>query len=622
MIAGVKRDHVLAAAAGGAALAAAAVFARFGGDERAADAAAVAAGPSGTHRVLQGGVEEVEPLALRQPLGGRVVRSVTGRVLVHEPDGVRADASGRLTAELCWARESRVVEVPFEQGLFTLADERGLATGVRFLGAELDGVRAPVWRTGAPLDLDQDWLQVAVNRRVVAPLTVVSAATDAPLADVEVVVARGDARPGDVDPGPLDRASPWLARGATSPVPVAGALESLRGRNSVDLFVRAPGHAWKHATLALDAENRVALAPGGALNVVVEGGVMDDHRVEVLLSGAERAAFERAVDATGAVAFDGVPAGEHRVRVPLPFGTPFDPPLAEARVEVRAGEQARVVLTLGAEREVLAGYPVDLTVDLARGSRPRRLGATVLQHAPDGRSVQRARVALHPRERGGAARAVARLGEFPPGSYSVRLPELAWVQPFEVVGPTRLDVAVPAPQTLVVTCVDAETGAALALEPLVAWSGPAAVLGDGDGAPQTHLGGGRHRVRVPPGELTLELTDPERGPRRTTVPVAPGTEAVTARFPSACAVLVRFEHGGEPWPGRPAPASVRALPVDGVGRVSVKVAEPGTLRLWLTAPGEYRLPIDVPAGFAPLATRSVTVAPGAVAEVVVPLERR
>lgn len=631
--------RILAVALVSIAAAAVALSLRGCGAEEGADAAGRSSGApepeedAGTLEALAsveaGRVEALAPAAETGPEAGEPeLAADPGRVvlLVRVRDAAgdwHASESGELELRTHWITGSGA---RVESGTLAVEDGRavldlGDAAGAFISGGTLGGEAALAAR---PIHVDASERErvVELSRPVPSTLVVRSAATGAALSDVEVRMTEFYPARVFVDGCGEGRR---VASGATSPITLP---KPRRSRNDVVLHARAPGHAWGRlgVNLVEGGERLLALEPGGGIEVRVRGeGVDGEAEVRVRRPGeGGRPLLRRQLLGERVVRFEGAPA--ETLRITLERGEWEGAALfAEAEVEVEAGAQSVVTLdgvvpepppevTIAGEVFVPEAWGVPAVAMMRELVGPPLLGGDSIGPFDNER--------LEPL---GDGRHAFLLERVQAGRHVLRLVEPPWTWRVDARdgGATGLALAVPPPVDVTLRAVDAETGAAVALDGASWTPAPPPQGSRGKRLYQIPIRAGAtdHPARVPRALLEFHARQERYFPAAVEADVTRPNQVIEIPLQRAQGVDVTF-HDGETRV-RLEPPQFRVTRASGERPQGITVENPlaGPARIRVPEPGRYELIVEPPPGYRALDPTAFTLEPGEFTELRVALER-
>ena len=562
--------------------------------ERAQDGGAGGGAPGGVaapERELRGTFVAVDERGAEQ-------RALDGRFELHFK---RGDGFEQRTIEVKGGRWRSGVEPPAAIGV------DGVVLGERIGRTDYEPIVVPA---SGELELRTTLVPPSILR-------VVDARTRAVLDGVDVAVDSIFNPGGRLHPEPPIPDKEPIVRAARSPV----TLPPIDGQPV--LWVHVAGYAWARVQVlgTVGGEREVALERGGALVVTIAGrGRRSPSETELhLRRGGEDGDLDwRApLDADRFELGDFAP-GPVDVEVRVESGAD---PIATARAEVRAGETARVELTLPdvstAPETVLValgGRIVGAAADLAAAraawllpaeARPGERGPT-----PPKR-VELRQPAFH-------------FDGLRPGRYLVTIEPLQVHALFDV-GPEGIADAVIELPTLAdveVEVVDGRTGEWIA-DGNVAWRTIDHPLPDrnyperAQPDPTARVG----RFRAPPGAIQIHAWPEGYDVGELDLDVRPGPNRATIKVEREQYVRLLLKEGSATVPADPGTMEFLLLRADGTAAQTGWAREPetGALNLAVAAPGDYLLKSPRLSGYAPIADRPVHVEYGGTTDVVIEL---
>jgi hypothetical protein len=481
--------------------------------------------------------------------------------------------------------------------------------------AHLDGSR---FLSTRPADPSLDWGVVANWNRSLF-LSVRSKETGAPLRNITVIRMEGRQSARPEHPGDSKK---WitLVEGDPSPLEIVGAGESHWLSRSVGLHVWSPGYAWTSidVDLTVGGDREVQLTAEARLEVTIIGEPWPEAVLRIRRSdGASLPSAEFSAEEPGRLDIDSLRGGPVRVSVEVGLWFRMPKVLAEADVELVAGELARVDLDLRGVIEE-EGAPLLGTVFVPAGwgdasfQLKFRARSESAREAPaEIRSLSMDRT---PRVRGILYSWDA--GEVASGNYIVTVAGFGFAESVDV-GPAGATIAleIPPPTEVVLFPIDAETGEPVDL-PQIFW-------GSGSGgferANRDRTSGAiqflapEGRIHVIPGQ-GYHVEDPliEIGPGRTEVDLLVSRE-IRIEF--------RLRDGETPVPIKSG-FQVEVESTDGSGKHISTGSYNGERYVTVSGPGRYRLTFSSLEGFLPIAPEEVEVITGETVRVTLALERQ
>jgi hypothetical protein len=510
--------------------------------------------------------------------------------------------------------------------------ESDLAPGVviDLVRLELGGRTTVPWEVlqgvetdAGPVHLRATWIKDAV-------VHVLDAETGLDLTSVEVWIA--STADGNVHPE-LDRPAQRVCDAAPSPV-VLPPPEYLDEYGATDaIWVRSPGYGWgmKSVPRARGGEFALALRSGGNLRVLVTGVQaplvpflrLRNPALEDLDQGG--VLFERRLDGPQEIVLDSLAAGPYRVAIEVGHKYRFARALDGRVVEVRARETAEVELR--ADSFVFPGngpFEGQVLVPPAWEFDDFGLYAQIVgQPSVDG-TVERyvGKHEMHPIDAQSGLYTWS-FGEQQIGSYALRFNPLGTRATVEVTasgtGGYRLEV--PEPARLEVVLFDEESGAP-AEDSRVSWipgQQDITVGGVLNGVlPRQH---GVFEVLAPAGECEVWCFSTRYRFRREVLQLHAGSQSIHLGLKRAEGILLGLREG-ETILALP-DVDVRIVAVEGEGQGDLVYEDEESLeqRYVVTAAGRYRVELDVPAGYQPLAPVEVDIPPGTFLPLVLEVRR-
>lgn len=558
--------------------------------------------------------------------------ALRGRVIVVDVDGRElADLDGRFRFFLWRGETADERDVRFTAGAWSVEIPEpeavsGLSTDRVVIGARVAKVTDPSSRVDVPASGE------LVLRARFAPalvLEVLDASSGAHLRGISLVRALPYAPRSESHPG-LELSDRLVGDALDSPIALDSLASNLGRWDQAPILVGASGYAWARVELdlALGGTRRVELEGGADLSVVVRGADPRAHaRLRLRAEGPEGPLpplMDTPLDADGPYEIGGLPPGLLRVRAELGEWIGDPTVLAEASVELVAGERRQV--------EILLQDPPAL--DLAR--------AAGVVHVPRAWALERASVLLDlldtPLEgRGGHSTVDAERGEpsrqgfdsfrWSRADLQVGRYELALLDPpYGIVvdlprgGRDDLELVVPPPADLVVHVVDDATGEPVATSDL-RWNprGPEGSRNDRFEVARPGPQPGDFLIRAPAAAVELRLWLDEYLPYGAEVDLSAGVREHTVRLQRAGGILITLRSGDTPLP-IPATWSAEPRALTGTGETSSTSFGTTSRRFVVTEPGTYELePPEIP-GYRKPPRQRIEVFAGRATEHVIELE--
>ncbi|QDU69488.1 hypothetical protein [Engelhardtia mirabilis] len=555
----------------------------------------------------------------RRPAGDA---GFAGLVLVMEEGGVVRDGDGTLS--LVAVSETRVQHdsLAFRGGLFTIPGVVGALQSLRVDGAWMDGVRVPVVGEGRAEEVAGPFATVRVDHRGAESIEVCSRATGEHLDGVEIIVLeRGNALPSGV-PRP-ERFSPgrWLARGARSPLTLGRLPRLFPGQTTFAAWVRARDHAWRCVWLGSSGQQRVELEPGGDLRVRVVGE--STQRVSLSLADAAGGSSiaSEALSSGGELRLDGLAVGDYSLRISAGQSPRTKDAMLARELSVRAGQVTRFDLDLGEFDSLLAEHPVAVELTARGWPERRRVSASVYRNLGGERFIRVDQVRLETSDLSEDNHFTGSLGSLRAGAYALQLHELARIESFQVSGPTTVALELPPPESVLIECVDEQTGRQLDAPTIAVSSSRGSALVPHRSRSFARVGPGLYQVQVAPGALNITIGSPQISRRTATVDCPPGAERLVARFLPPTELQIVFAVDGRRIARSMPGTDVSAAAVDGEGRSDFCRSRSGVYHIGLSEPGRYRIGIVPAPAYLPVNDQIVELAAG-INRIEVPLERR
>jgi len=439
--------------------------------------------------------------------------------------------------------------------------------------------------------------------------------TGVDLAGVDVAADALTGGLGGCHPGTVEEEQ-WIARDARSPLVVPSGSDDRPQPGTRTLYVRAPGYAWGCVRVpeSLGGEYLVALAPGGALDVLVDGLGASHADAQLRLRPATvpeaEPALEERIGSRTLVPIEGLETGRWLVTVELGHRYRWPRVLARGEVDVAVGGLAHLELDVEEVpipvRAPLAGRvlaspgwgleKIELRFELLNDA-PR--GGARGTHSSDARRSQDPSIEGHEVWEWSVEDGVM------PGRWSVDFPRLGLGLAVDVPPGGRGDVnlEIPEPVDVLVLTVDANSGlpvtdARLSWMPVRTWSNAGGRLLD------THsLGEGRFSLRAPRGRIDLWCFPERHRFLRETIDAEPPRSERVLRLDQACGFILRVRDGSTllPWPMQWGwSREIRRVGGEGEGWMVDQDANLIETRFVVTTPGRYRLEFPSPPGYAPL----------------------
>ena len=615
---------------------------------------------------------------------------IEGTLTVLDLEGnEHANESGVFELVLWVKNTGDIHEVTVRNGKWTAEAPPSVQLGVQ--GFRLGGRPAYVDEDRVPVPGDGT-LHIRARWAPVARLRVKAADTGADLTGIEVVSGR-DFDVGDQDhPGPCSPEDVVLAD-ARSPIEFGHEEEDVKA-GTRKYWVRAPGYAWGRIAIdhRSGGERVLVLEPAAGVEVSLAGlrpgsravvrlrecieGAREERRsllqelrralgkvegvseasldaadvdLEEKLAGVEltpmardilekmedlnteRFVVEAAPDADGSARIEGVAPGRYRLTVEI--GSRWRKPaaLAEAVVDLGAGEIERVSLALKEPPARPSPVPVAGTLRVPEAWGPIR--PRIRLHARDADEGDGDdETAEERRHRLRNLRALPVEGEpevlrwdagkLPPGRYEFTVDDVGYGTLIAVgpEGDSGMKLELPEPVDREIRLVDVETGEEARVNTLQ-WS-LAVVDGflssiDNEVSRDERMG--RFRFRAPGGKLRLRLDSDEYSLDDGDHEIHAGESVLRVRRTCGIRLSVKEGEARVPWDwswGVP-----RAREVGGEGRATSWGEKSGAFRVEVTRPGTYELSFPSIRGYETIPSRRIEVKPGQFSEAIVDLRR-
>jgi len=369
------------------------------------------------------------------------------------------------------------------------------------------------------------------------------------------------------------------------------------------VLVGCAGYAWERIEIDFGAggERRLRLDPGGDLEVGLVGGdVPRGARLNLWRDGFRPFAQVTLEGENPILLRDLAPgACEARVEVGDWWSDPIR--LAEAPIEITAGETTRILLRLSAPPELMLA-PLAGTVVLPREwevDRPQ-LQAKFLDTPLDGENAYRYQNNLL-RAPGAEDTFLWDLGDVQTGRYHLVVSQVEYAVAIDLgpEGATDVELVVPPPVTLRVFPRDTRTGEPAELERLL-WccKRPEGSRSFGFERVDREPGTDAFEFRVPRMEIELFVSPGRYLSQNLTVDARAEENVVTLEVSPASAIVVRLRASDTPvpWPSQTWPVETD---LEGPGTMRSRGHRDGGLWFTLSEPGPYRFQPPTIDGFEP-----------------------
>jgi hypothetical protein len=429
------------------------------------------------------------------------------------------------------------------------------------------------------------------------------------LGDVTLVRAQGWPRGSYPHPGEFTQER-VLAQSRPSPVVIPSPTE-----RTLALHVGSPAHAW--ALVKLDAaeggERYVVLEPGGDLELELVAEQIDKSTVVRVSDALSHVLAELDVNDRRKLVFEGLPVG--KLRVGAEIGPWWKNPLvlAAGEVEIRAGDRARLVLTLAAppsDPSVVLGGEVVIPPEW--GAQSFLLVVELLDPPLGGRETIR-RLFPGTMQADGQRPGVWhwRLEGMQPGAYQLGVFQyqysISCVVPPGGLEDVRLEV--PKPCDARVRVVDAASGVEAKVE-IVMWNcrRPEGIFGGGCALAEWDEGARRWRLRAPRGEVELHTRGGDYKESSKLVEMREGLNEFVLEVQHQCSVLFKLAQAGHEvrWPEM---VEIKLRPKEGGDEQSHWTSSREGVRVPFDKPGAWIVTIPVISGYEPVPPFEVRVDP-------------
>ncbi|MEM7204960.1 MAG: hypothetical protein AAF628_32190 [Planctomycetota bacterium] len=533
-----------------------------------------------------------------------------GTFVVTDPDGVEHAHEDGSFGLMLWHPSIEQVTVHVEDGHWRAEVSRPRRISVR---APILGGRAVQFDERTVIDVPAgpltDWSATLAGRWVaMVSLAVVDRETSAHLSGVRIV-AVDDWRRDLAHPGEPQEHRIVVEHG-TSPLRFAPERAGQRRK----YWVGAPGYAWATAYLSIVREehHEIRLAPGGALKIHLQGGAAPEGaRIRVRRSSENQSRAEHEAD---------IPIAEATVR----FGRPvlIDGLLpGPCTVGVEHGPRNQTPAVLGvASAAVVVGETTPISVALDQAEEPPRVPVAGVIELPKGWSRSSVQLGLVPL--GSLTAWLPRYipihewmmeafdagfhwdaGTLPRGRYRAQVHPTGISTEFETGrhGNRDIHLAIPPLARVRVRFLDPETGAHVTPSD-ASWGVGGSPRIAGQVRPNADTG--EFELKAPAGDIYVSVFGNDRYQiERAPLVVVPGDQLVEVTLQRAIGVEVTFTERGTvvrqagTW-------HIDLEPTQGQGRANMWRGS----RVWVTAPGPYRLRVVDPRGGVIAAPRTVNVA--------------